>query len=139
VNGLCPGQFIAFIGARSTQLGAGLAMFVLVLSAFNGTFHTNLGAYPAHVFRVGAVHAHQLCGGGTDGGALDVELGATYHHFEVFFVQIHGSAIIADGGRTQTGLDTIFVGLKKIRFHGKCFPIYIPKSYPVFIALNINC
>ena len=96
-NCLRPSQFITLIGAGRAQFGAGLAVLVLVLATFHGTFHAHFGTNFTQVFRIRTVHAQQLCGGGTDGGTFDVQLCTTSHHFHILFMQIHGSAITADG------------------------------------------
>jgi hypothetical protein len=41
-----------------------------------------------------------------DFGAVSVQLDATGHHFDVFFLQTRAGAMIAFGSAGQTGIDT---------------------------------
>jgi hypothetical protein len=82
-----------------------------MLLAFLSTGKTYVGTDPADFFGVLTIHTHHLGGRITDRGAFHVELNAAAHHFYIFFLQTRRSAMIANGGAAQTGLDTALVHL----------------------------
>ncbi len=121
-KGLLPSHAAAFLGAGAAGLCTLLAVVVLVLAAFGGASLTCVSAKPAQLFCTVASQAHQLRRGIAKSCAFHIQLNAFGHHVQVLFLQAGAGAILAGGGATQTGIDTVLVllivALHKRNFRG---------------------
>ena len=100
----------AGFGAAAAGDGADAAVFHIgVIFAFFGATVADAFTKLAKLFREFPAHAHDLGGSVAEGGALQVELDATGHAFDVIFKQTGAGALLAKGGAGAAGLDTFLV------------------------------
>ena len=81
-------------------------LHVGVIFAFLGAALADLFAELAKLFREFSVEAHDLGRGIAKGGALQVELDAAGHAFDVLFEEAGAGALQAKGGAIAAGLYT---------------------------------
>jgi hypothetical protein len=94
-----------------THLGAFLAMFRLMFSAFVPAFFTDICAKAAQFFSLAATHAHQLSRSIANGRALHVQLNAAYHHFDIIFLCAGRCTMIANSSAAQAGFNARLISM----------------------------
>jgi hypothetical protein len=104
-------DFLAFFGATFTGIGALLAMFHIVFSAFFTTVPTNLRTETTGFLREVGTSGHEQGSGATDGSAIAIKRDAAYHHFNVLFLQAGAGAVGAFGGAFVTGFNASLIFL----------------------------
>jgi hypothetical protein len=102
-------HFHAFFHAFAAGFGAFLAMLVVVLFTFFGTFPAKLRAHGTKLFGTLASKAHHLSRCVAQGGTLHIKLHTSCHHFYIFFFKTGRSAMVTKCCTFQAGFYTLFI------------------------------